>query len=356
MAEIIKASSGLLFKEEFKGNISLLWDLNPNFPDRVAQNGDSISLLPGAKRVELLVPIPLQSGYVMQSRITYHPTQEVEKAGITFKSVTDSQIDLEICGDDALTCTNAKLTVDEYGILSARTTKNGHDWNYHGNTKLTNMNHLGFYIAENTMNDEFMIHDCIMYKTNFVTINNFDRTTYIKLFDSAGNEITDSFIIKKYNSKLVIDCTDMIFPLNDITINVYDRTTDDLIHQGVLNDIYGGDTYEYNYNVDFYINDTLLNSFDYDLGGISGEKIFELKIVNKEQYELTDRKISVTYASLLNSGHKAVDIAEENSDDFYDSITTTFAPGETKKFKIRVIKNKTYMQVDGDYKFNILFE
>lgn len=356
MADIIKASSGLLFNEKFDGNMSLLWDLNPNLPDRVVRNADSISLLPGTKRVELLVPVPLQSSYVVQSKIEYNPTQENEKAGLTFKSVSDNSVDLQICGDDGITCKNVKLTVDEHGILSARTSSNGTDWEYHGNTKLTNMNHVGFYMDENTLNDKIDFFDFVIYKNNFITINNFDRTTTIKIFDSLNNEITDEFVIKKYNTRMVIDCVDKLLPLDSITVRVYERNTNRLIHEGTLTNVYGGDTFEYNYNVDFYINGNLLNSSEYNLGNISYEKTFELKIVNRESYELTDKKVSVTYASMLNAGYKAVEISDENGTSFSDSVVATFSPGETKKFKLRITKNKTYMQIDEQYKFNILFE
>lgn len=357
MANIIKASSGLLFQEEFKGDVSLLWDLNPNLPDRVTQNSDSISLLPGNKRLELLIPIPQESSYIMQSKIKYTPTTNADKAGITFKSVTDNYIDLQICGDDIINCAYTKMTVDDYGILTARVSNDGLVWSNYGNTKMTNTYNMGYYIDENSLNDKIDIYSCTVFKNDFVVLNNFDRLTYIKIFDENNNEVTDDFVIKKKNTKIILDCTDIIFPIKKITLRIYDRNTDALIHEGELLEIYGGDVYEYNYNLDFYINGTLLDDQEFNLGGIETEKIFNLTIENKEDYEIKDKTLSIEYYTLLNMGHRSVYITNESGESYSKAIKhINFAPGESKIFKLKILKDKTYPQIDENYKFNITLE
>jgi hypothetical protein len=88
LADIIKSSSGLLFAEEVWDDLSLLWDLSPNDPSRVAFTSDSISLLSGTDRIELLIPVPKENGYVFQSEIDYHPTTSIQHGGNVLRSVT----------------------------------------------------------------------------------------------------------------------------------------------------------------------------------------------------------------------------------------------------------------------------
>ena len=355
MSSLAKSSSGLLFSEKFDGDISLLWDLSPNNQDRVVQNNDSIYLLQGNENIELLIPIPIENQYIVQSKIKYTPKSEDDKAGIILRSLTDNVVNFEVCGDDETICTNMKASVDEYGILYAyASSDNGTTWKNYGNTKLVNMNSLGFY--NYGVNEELKIYDCIVYKSNYVTFNNFDRTTYIRLFKD-NKEITSSFYIKKYNTRLVLDCIEKIFPLNNIEIKVYNRKDDTLIFSKVFNDIYGGDIYEFNYNLEFKIDDDILDSETmYDLGKISNDTVFNLIITNKEPYEINGKNLKVSYYSLLNRAYEFVDIAEENSNNYYKSIETSFTPGECKIFKLKISKNVLYSEINSDYEFSIILE
>jgi hypothetical protein len=355
MSSLAKSSSGLLFSEKFDGDISLLWDLSPNNQDRVVQNNDSISLLQGNEDIELLIPIPTENQYVVQSKIAYTPGSQDDKAGILLRSVTDSVVNFEVCGDDSIICTNMKTCIDEYGILYAyASSDNGTTWKNYGNTKLVNMNNLGFY--NYGKNKELKIYDCIMYKNNYVTFNNFDRTTYIKLFQ-AGVEITNDFDIKKYNTRIVLDCIDKLFPLNNIEVKVYNRSDNKEIAAQVFNEIYGGDIYEFNYNLEFKINNDILDSEKmYDLGKISSDTIFNLIVTNKEPYSIIGKSLKVTYHSLLNRAYEYVDIAEETSDKYYKSIEASFTPGESKIFKLKITKDVLYSEINSDYEFSIILE
>lgn len=355
MSSLAKSSSGLLFSEKFHGDISLLWDLSPNNQDRVVQNNDSISLLQGNENIELLIPIPTESQYIVQSKIEYTPQSEDDKAGILFRSVTDTVVNFEICGDDNITCTNMKASVDDYGILYAyASSNNGATWKNYGNTKLVNMNIFGFY--NYGQNKELKIYDCIVYKSNYITFNNFDRTTYIKLFKD-NVEITNNFDIKKYNTRIVLDCINKIFPLNNIEVKVYNRSDDKEIASKVLNEMYGGDIYEFNYNLEFKINDDVLDSEKmYDLGRISNDTIFNLIITNKESYDIAGKSLKVSYYSLLNRAYEYVEIAEETSDDYSKSIQTSFTPGESKIFKLKITKDVLYSEINSDYEFSIILE
>jgi hypothetical protein len=89
------------------------------------------------------------------------------------------------------------------------------------------MNSVGYYVGNGVDTDPaFSVKKCYMYKNNFVTINNFDRVNLIKLFDNTGAEITDNFTIKKKNSQIMIDGTNVIFPIDYLKVQVTDRTTE----------------------------------------------------------------------------------------------------------------------------------
>ena len=357
MANIIKASSGLLFSEEFADDLSLVWSVSPNFPDRVVKNSDSISLLPGIERMELLIPAPDGTAYVLQSDTDYVPTVAADTGGITLRSVTDSTIDFEVVGDNTEVFKYSKAVIDNYNVLTALGSKDGVLWKEYGNTKVTNMNKIGFFIGANTTTDNLDINNCIIYKNNNIIFNNFDRRNIIKLFNSAGTEITSQFVFKRKNTQVQLDGTEVIYPLSYLTIRVYDRDTNALIHEGTVTNVYGGDIYEYNYNIDFYVNDILLTSDICDLGIIKDGDVLELKVSNQEAYDVVDRKLSINYYTYLNPGYQSVDIAPDGTDNYAKELTgVTLTAGETKIYKLRIANYKTYLNLEDQYKFKINFE
>lgn len=356
MANIIKASSGLLFSEDFGADTSLLWTVSPNFPDRVVQNSGSISLLPGTERMELLIPTPDGSSYVLQSDTDYNPTVAADTGGVTLRSLTDSTVDFEVIGDNTKVFKYSKCTIDNYNVLSAIGSTDGLIWQEYGNTKVTNMNKVGYFMGAGTTTDSLDINDCKIYKNNYIIFNNFNRTNLIKLFDATGVEITNNFILKKRNTQVQLDGTEIIYPITTLIVRVYDRDTLALLHEGTINNVYGGDIYEYDYNVSFYINGVLLTDTLYDLGLISASQEFELRVVNNEAYALSSRKLSISYYTYTNPGYQSVDIAEANSTDFKKELNVSFTAGEAKTFKLKVSDYKTYLNLDDSYRFKINLE
>jgi hypothetical protein len=346
----------LLFAEETWTDLSLLWDLSPNDPSRVVLNSNSISLLPGDKRLELLISTPKERGYVMQSEVDYNPTVATEVAGNTLRSITDNYIDLEIRGDTSELCKYMKITVDDDAILNAKCSMNGSTWIDYGNTKVIDMNKIGYYIEAGTSVTPFNIKKCIMYKSNSVLINNFDRTNVLKLFDSTGHEVTDKFVIKKKNTQMSIDGTNVVFPIDYLKVQSCDRVTGTVYYEAELTDIYGGDVYEYTYNVDFFINENVLTSAIYDLGLINQDQIFVLKISNKESFPLNDRKLRVSYYTIYNPGYKLAQLAEDGSLDFETELDVTLGAGETKIYQLKAIKDNNIVNIEDEYKFNIVLE
>ena len=356
MANIMKSSSGLLYTEETWTDLSLLWDLSPNDPSRVVLNDNSISLLPGDQRLELLISAPKERGYVMQSEIEYSPILNNEAAGNTLRSVTDNYIDLEIRGDDTKLCSYTKIIVSDDAILDAKCSKDSANWLDYGNTKVIDMNKIGYYIGAGTKSTPFNIKKCVMYKNNNVLINNFDRKNVLKLFDSSGKEVTDKFVVKKKNTQMIIDGTNLIFPINYLKIQSCDRVTGAVYYEGELKDIYGGDVYEYSYFVEFFINEVVLTENIYDLGTINEDKIFCLKISNKEAHPLKGRKLKVSYYSIYNPGYKLAKLATTNSDVFVTELDVSLEAGETKLFNLKAIKDNDITNLENEYKFNIILE
>lgn len=356
MANIIKSSSGLLFAEELWTDLSLLWDLSPNDPSRVVLNSNSISLLPGDQRLELLISAPKENGYVIQTELDYRPTTASESAGCTMKSITGNYIDLEVRGDTLVTCTYTKMIINENSILNAIASNGGTTWIDYGNTKVIDMNKIGYYVGEGSSASQLDIKKCIMYKNNFVTINNFDRTNVLKLFDSTGHEVTSQFIVRKKNTQMCIDGTNIIYPIDYLKVQSCDRITGAVLYEGELRDIYGGDIFEYEYDLEFYIDNNLLTNTIYNLGQISGERIFDLKISNKEAYDLNNRKLKVSYYNIYNPGFKLAQIAEGGSADFKTELDISILAGETKVYKLKAVKDKSILNIENEYKFNIIFE
>ena len=356
MAKITKSSSGFLFKEEAWTDLSLLWDLSPNDPSRVVLSDNSISLLPGEQRLELLIYAPKDRGYVMQSEIEYSPVSGTEAAGNTLRSETENYIDLEIRGDDDKLCSYTKIIVNDDSVLDAKCSKDGSKWLYYGNTKMVDMNRIGYYIGEGTKVAPFNIKKCVMYKDNNILINNFDRTNKLKLFDVNGVEITDKFVVKKKNTQMIIDGTNLLFPIEYLKVQSCDRKTGEVYYEGEMTDIYGGDVYEYAYEVDFFIDNVMLTNTVYDLGTINKDKIFNLKISNKEAYPLKDKDLKVSYYSVYNPGYKLAQLAEEDSDIFSSKLTVTLEAGETKSFKLKAIKDGNITNLEDEYKFSIIIE
>lgn len=356
MANIIKSSSGFLYKEEDWDNLSLLWDLSPNLTDRVTTTSDSISLLQGSKRLELLIPSPGNREFVVQSKVDYMPTSATEAGGFVFKSITDSSIEFETRGDNAEYYKYSKLIVDADSVLNAIATNNGKIWVNYGNTKFIDMNKMGFYIGEDAINTPFVVEEFIMYKNNNVIINNFDRKNIVEIYDENDNEITDKFSIKKKNTQIYIDGTDLLFPIDFLKIKVLDRDTGALYHEGIIKDVYGGDIYEYSYDVEFYINEDLLTDEIYDLGTINRYKNFSLKICNKERYSLENKSLRVGYYSPYNTGYKIAKIAIDGSDEYKDELQVSFTPGENRLFKLKIDNFENLSNLEDEYKFNIILE
>ena len=94
----------------------------------------------------------------------------------------------------------------------------------------------------------------------------------------------------------------------------------------------------------------------HDLGAISKEKVSTLKISNKESYPLTGKKLKVTYNSIYNPGYKMADLAPQSSDVYAKELDVDFTAGETKVFKLKATRGQHLVNIEDEYKFNIVLE
>ena len=353
MSYLQKSSSGFLYKEEDFENPSLLWDISPNIQERISFNNGSLCISPGEKRMELLISAP-ENNYVIQSQIEYSPNTETEKAGMMFKSNDDNTIELEIKGDNNFYYNYAKLIVNTK-VLKAKSSINGTIWYDHGNTRLNNMNNVGFYIGDNTNSTSMIIKDFTIYKDNRIYINDIPSGNYIKIFNAAGNEITDKFKIKKQGTQIRIDGTNILYPISKLKIQVLDKSTDKVVDEDILENVYGGDVYNCICNVEFSINGKILDKSIYDLGIAENNKVYVLNITNKDNIDLVNRTLSIQYYSIYNNGYKIVKISETD-DNYNNSIKINIAAGETKSYNLKIEKTPDMYNLDDKYFFNIILE
>lgn len=359
MAEIIKASSGLLYHEEFKGEISLIWDLSPSDPDRVVINNDSISLLPGDEQVELLIPVPRECGYVFQTSIEYNPTSASERGGCILKSITTNAAELEISGDDSARCSHIKMEVASDYVVTAKA-GNGSKWTDYGNTRLIDANKIGFYLGSGTSVDPIKIFNCSMYKANHITFKGLDNMHKLRIFNTNDVELTDKFVIRKFDRMVVIDGTNTLFPINNFRVKIFD-SNNQIVYQNDFNDVCGGDNYEFSYNISMTVNDKPMNSDEFDLGVISEHTVYSLKITNNEDYKLENKKLKIEAYNPYNQGYKAVNIARIRAGAIYDDfekekVGINIEPHETRDFAMRIAREDQSLLLGESFKFKITFE
>lgn len=359
MSFLSKVSSGFLYDEKFENDISLIWELSPNDYNRIAINSDSISLLPNGERLELLMPCPKENDFVFQTNISYTPTDKNEDAGCILKSTTENYAELSICGDDPETTTAIKMQVDSSYVLNARCLVNDKMIDY-GNTRLVDANFIGFYLNKTSTIDNFKIHNICMCKNNYITIRNFDRTHNVKVFDSNGIEITEKFYIKKMNTKVIIDCTNMLFPIDKLILKIYDSFDNELYSKEML-DIYGGDVYEYSQSIRMYIDNNELDDNIYGIKNSGNVALHILKIENCENYEMHDKTLQIEAYDPYNPGYQNVYISElqgGNPVDNYEKVKTgiDLKIAEIKEYSLKIIRNDKTLVIDDDYKFKITFQ
>lgn len=360
MNQLTKCSSGLLFKEEFGENIGLVWDLAPNELGRIELTNDSLKILPGDSRLELTMPCPQQSGWVFQTHVKYSPRTTTESGGFLLKSITDNIAECELKGDNRDLYSYMKMELSNDYIFSLKASKDGTTWRDFGNSKMLDGNKFGYYLNEATQYDALEIYNCLVYKGNFITITNLPSNILVDVYDENGNRITNKFIIAYYDHHVVLDCTNVLFPISYFSITVKNMDGEE-IFQWYATDVYGGDTYSISYNVKFTINGKNVDDDFYDMGTVAGiYGLYSLVITNLDGYDLINKTLSISAFSSYNPGNLPVTIAEATTIDqttdleFKKELKLSFKPYEAKSFYIKIDRDNTLVISDSEYRFKVL--
>lgn len=359
MNQLTKCSSGLLFREDFGDNIGLIWDLAPNKLERVELTDSSLKLLPGDDRLELTMPCPQQSGWVFQTHIKYSPRVATESGGFLLKSITDNVAECELKGDTRDLYSYLKIELDNNYVFSLKASKDGLSWRDFGNSKMLDGNKFGYYVTEYTQYDSLEIYNCSVYKGNFVTLTSLPSDVYVDIYDESDKKITNKFIIAYHKNHIVLDCTNILFPIPYLKFVVKNKIGDELMENYATN-VYGGDTYSISHNVRFKIDGVDIDDDFYNLGLVDGIYSLHLLVVeNLDAYELTNTTLSVEAFSSYNPGNIPVAIAEASSIDQTTSLEfkkehkLTFKPYESKSFYIKIDRDTSLILTDSEYRFKI---
>lgn len=357
--ELAKASSGMLYEEKFGENLSLLWDFVPNVLDRVKLNTSSIEILPGEDRIEMLMPTPVDAGWVFQTHIHYAGRTATESCGFILKSITDNVAECELRGDTRELFDYLKIELDGDSTFYLKASKDGLQWKDFGNSKMLDGNKFGYYMNELTQHDPLILYDCVVYKNNFITIDDIPSECTAIVYDKLGANITHKFILKQESGKLVLDGSNMLFPIEYLKIKFLDKEFNP-VRESELRNIYGGDVYDFSYKITVRIENQIVDNGDHVLDTVMGPfKLYTMNITNEESYDLKDRTLKISASSSFNPGDIPVTIAETTSHDnmnnlnFQKQLKVTFKSYESKNFFIKIEKNQNLPMLDAEYKFKL---
>lgn len=356
MSKIVKLSSGFLYSEDFKDRLSMLWDFDgDDVNDRVAVNSDSISLLPkNNKRFEMFIKIPDKKGYVFQTEVDYTPSDGDEVAGVVLRAITHNFVQASIDGTNMEFCRYLKIDIVDGLTIHLKASMDGVNWYTYGNTSIADANTIGYFIDRTSITDEFKILNCRMFKNNFVTINNIDKKYRVKIFNKEDEDITNQFLIRKMNTKAVLDCTNLVLPIKYLKFKIFDFDGN-LVNEHEMEDIYGGDCYELESNITVTVNDNVLNDSLYDLGNIAEDTMYTIKIENHESFAM-NKTLYVECLNPYNNGDLPVFISLANEDNYEKVKTFQLKPYEIKEFKLLIKKDKEMVVIDDSFKFKISLE
>lgn len=359
MDQLTKSSSGLLYEEKFSENLSLIWDFVPNNLNRVSLKPSSIEILPGDERIEMLMPCPTGSAWACQTHISYAGRTSTESAGFILKSITDNVAECELKGDTSEMFDYLKMELDSESTFSLKASKDGLYWKDFGNSKMLDANKFGFYMNELTQHDPLILKSIVVCKNNFITVHDVPTDATVVVYDINDANITHRFIISKKNNKLVIDGSNMIFPIPYLKIKFLDKEFNEL-RVAELKDIYGGDTFDFSYDITFTIEGEELTNEDYSLDTVAGPfKLYAVQIMNNEDYDLADRTLKIEASSVFNPGDVPVTIAETTTLDnvtnldFKKELVITLKAHENKNFYMKIEKTNNIPVLDSEYRFKI---
>lgn len=349
--KITKIATGLILKDDFSNSFNPAWDFFPNSLDRVLFNEDSIVLLPQkSEPLEMLMPSPIDGKFIMQTELNYNPLSENDIAGCLIKSITGNTVDCEFTYEEGAQ-NNYKylsLSSNENYIINLRASADGRNWHDLGNTKFYDGNYLGYFI--NGSDAELEIKNCVLCRDKFVVIRGINPTDTVKLIDSKNTDLIElaglDYVLK--GTKLIIDVSNILLPIKNVSLVIN--------NVNVLNidELYGGDAFDYDSNILFEIEGTE----GFDLGEVYGKaKNYTLTVTNNSNNERVG-KLVIDKVSSYDKGHCMAYLYDIDETDFtkkQKSLDMTISAGQTMKCIVRIDKDTSYVSLEDNFNFNILF-
>ena len=355
--KITKVSSGLILKDDFNNSFNPLWDFFPNNMKRVLFAKDSILLLPEKDSpMEMIIPVPNNGEFVMQTELIYKPTAPNEFAGCLIKSITDNKVECEISynPDETEQYKFIKISCNSSYIINLRASKDGEIWDDLGNTKFFDGNYIGYFI--NGEKSGLAIKECTMCKSSFIVIHGINSEDKVLLNNSDGVDLITKLDLDTSlkGDRFIIDLGPTMLPLRDIALTVLspNGTT-----YTMLDEIYGGDVFKINPDIQIYVEKYSEECGTFNLGEIIGEEqIFTLVLENKSDTP-KNGIIKVEALSSYECGHKMASLApldrpELNLKSLKD---VSIQPKSDFKCLLKVKNNENFLTIDDDYKFSIIF-
>lgn len=252
--------------------------------------------------------------------------------------------------------------------------RDGKEWVEVGNTKFNDSHRIGFFLhsienltEEDLTKSNFYVEYAMFYDNNYAIIKNIKNdVARVELRDEDGSLICDNThkMIALKNNAAYIDTTLLKMPYNKVRL-VLLNSSNQLMMDYYIDQLVGGDIYEYGYNLGVYINNIeidqeevfKLNAFE------SNEHIVKIDIYNQEEFEITNLKVSIISYSVYYSGNETLGISlyDENEKNykFEDSvIIDSIMPSEGRSVLIKLTGKtiQNFYKKEDAYRFKLNIE
>lgn len=366
MPNIIKQEQGLLYKEDFS-NPSLVWTLSPSDANNLEFVNNKLRLKHTSEYVTYTIIEPELDEYACIVKIDHAPYDVNDIAGVlilhtnkqyiecqTFLSDTSSLIGTQYTLSNILSDLNLADEYVKYNINessenqegeSEQEDENPHDgdikynyikvykkngvysffasndnltWIEVGDVSMPLAGALGFFIYKGNddiiNNSHCYIEQFDLYKSKYVRINNIPEDSNFEIHD--GLQIICRSDASNYNSILnftdtgiLINTTNLPMPMSPMFLRFYDEDdyTSTIVEYN-LGTVYGGDIFNIETDVRFYLNNNQINPGEItDLGVLYINKSYiKIIIENHDTIVATSRTLNVERYSDYYSGNKPI--------------------------------------------------
>lgn len=312
MPTIEKLQSGFIYKENFSEE-NIMWQFFPNEPSRYTKANNSLIFNYCTSRSVALTKMP-DGDFVMQCKVTHRPLSTNSFAGVLLLESNDDWVECQLYKDDAV------LTQHFYNYI--KVVRTGYNfyfyasmdniaWEIIGSMAYPDCIMFGFYFETDDIADSFTVENVIFYKSPAITLNSTLNGHVVQLKNQSNYIIATT---KVSNGKANFDLTTMSLPLlnHSLTLLDFGYTISSL----PMN-IYGGDTFGYNYNLNLKCNgvDVVPNEM-VDLGRIYDDTQTLITIENLDvNYDIPNLTLRIEQYSPYDYAAKNVEMIPSIHDD-----------------------------------------